>query len=87
MKPVLRFCVCEIAQEKGQERKEKIGRKENKGKEPCELRMQAAKKAAWPPPTVLRTMPGPRMSGGCLCSSAVAGEIRPLVCCARVSIN
>ena len=47
MEPVLRFCICETAQEKGQEKKEKIGRKENKGKEhSCELRMQAAKKAA-----------------------------------------
>lgn len=85
MEPVLRFCICETAQKKGQERKEKIGRKENKGKEhSCELRMQEAKKAAQPPPLMLRTMPGPRMSRGCLCSSAVAGEIRPLVCCARV---
>lgn len=42
MEPILRFCDCEIAQEKGQERKEKIGRKENKGKEhSCELRMPA----------------------------------------------
>lgn len=68
------------------ERKKSEGKK-TKARSLCELGMQAAKKAAWPPPTVLRTMPGPRMFGGCLCSSAVAGEIRPLVCCARVSSN